>query len=684
MELYIDGKKCSLFGDEEIEITKSWNDNQMIISYGSYSKTFSIPADKINNNILKNYYIIGNQTTINPSYFISSYIEISGYQINGNISIQGVSYKKGILYSYNITFYGYEKNLLKELNTSEYKKLNDIPLGSDYTFQYNYPDIPNTWPHTGLTVFVPLISHENEYVYSSFSGFTNNIAYPYEINYIKVKDLRAYYHMKTLLKDIFSVYGITFNHSSEVEKLLYEMYIKPGPNPEYVEASGLTYIHSRTVDAYINNETNEENVISIYNSDSYDPKPYGYLPGNTDFISYVDIMDWAYSQANDLNYYECQTGGIYNFEIVYNRSTFHPQYNIKRMRIYPRYYHTMDYITDINNTNNNGYSTTDYIGTISFRLLLDAGDKVQLSCDYNLTRGNQNKRYQFDTNEVDFRIKINKVPDQIYNYFSIKPVFIDMLVSDFFINFCKSFNIFFIYDDENKIINTYFKDDFDISYYDLTKYNIIKDYSLNTKLKYKTIDYKFKEGKDIGNIEYRKRHPTNFGQYLLKNDYDIGQEKLEFTSIFNVHPDLNLNKIDSLGNIIGATNLIYYNELDEGGKEVSNDFTIIYKRPMYPTSDYYYFQFDYDDFTSFISAPGFGSYNLSGYTTDYNNLITKFNTYNDITNRFETQMDFILPFNIIYNLNVYDVIIVSGIYYEIKDFTFNIKTGYTKMKLTTI
>ena len=131
MELYvktlINGayveKKCSLFGDEEIEITKTWNEQQILTGYGSYSKTFSIPIDSNNSEIFKYYelystnLVLGTDITLatqlNPNYFIPARIVINDFELVGNLQIINFSTKNMEPYSYSITFYGNEKNLIK-------------------------------------------------------------------------------------------------------------------------------------------------------------------------------------------------------------------------------------------------------------------------------------------------------------------------------------------------------------------------------------------------------------------------------------------------------------------------------------------------------------------------------------------------------------------------------------------
>ena len=57
IQLYIEGQRVDMFKDESVTITQSIKNVKDIDKiFTSFSKTFSLPASKINNKIFKHYY----------------------------------------------------------------------------------------------------------------------------------------------------------------------------------------------------------------------------------------------------------------------------------------------------------------------------------------------------------------------------------------------------------------------------------------------------------------------------------------------------------------------------------------------------------------------------------------------------------------------------------------------------
>ena len=58
-----------------------------------------------------------------------------------NIQLLGFSMKDGQRYSYQLAFFGQEKNLINYLNASAYPKLNDLDISFYYLNEYNYKKV---------------------------------------------------------------------------------------------------------------------------------------------------------------------------------------------------------------------------------------------------------------------------------------------------------------------------------------------------------------------------------------------------------------------------------------------------------------------------------------------------------------------------------------------------------------
>src|SRR5574344_1869210 len=89
-------RQLSIFQDEDIELTRSWNEQMIISGYGSYSKTFSVPCDENNSEIFGYYSVIGANMVnniIDPNKNISCRIIVNENEFIGNIQLVGFSTK---------------------------------------------------------------------------------------------------------------------------------------------------------------------------------------------------------------------------------------------------------------------------------------------------------------------------------------------------------------------------------------------------------------------------------------------------------------------------------------------------------------------------------------------------------------------------------------------------------------
>ena len=151
-------------------------------------------------------------------------------------------------------------------------------------------------------------------------------------------------------------------------------------------------------------------------------------------------------------------------------------------------------------------------------------------------------------------------------------------------------------------------------------------------------------------------------------------------------PKTFLNKTDDRNNIIINTGIPFHSELDESNNAINTDFLIFYRLPLVTGVMPYNLQTGKNMFGRYDLAPDYGpTNNEKTYSLDYSfknrNGFIKVN--DNVTKKYEVQMDFILPTNILYKINIYDYVVIHNIWYEIREITTNIKTGYSKMKLIT-
>lgn len=684
-------KKCSLFGDEEIELTWNWNDQQVLTGYGSFSKTFSLPIDSNNSEIFKYYDVInaslnltpvsGFKNAIDPNYFLPARLIIQEFEMIGNIQVVSFSTKGGFHYSYNVNFYGTEKNLIKTLNSSLLNKIADLDI-SGATFTFNFENVVSSWTGSNTFHFTPLMTINRPFNYRDTVQQNNINSSLGSTTGISMTDLCVGYNFKQILDRMFKTHNINLQHSTKITDFLKELYIFPNNKIEF--GSGLLYIYTQSTEtklfewSYYDIIMNQLPITPYLDTD-------GFLAGTTDSASY----DTTY------NYYTAPSTG--NFVLNYS-------YNITPNVSQSGFFSSIVILVR-DYTNGDLIQSSEYVtnsGNYSVNLALNSGQKIHILAYYKYFNAdlqvNENKFFLY--NELTTFIKIFKAKDTVYDYDKSTINFPDMFLSDFFTSWCKSFNIFFIYDDTKKLLKTYFKDELPKTIYDFSRYLLLdKDYLFNHQQKYKLIDYKFATPKDINNLAYKQAATTQgagntsfslpdisgdlwYGENKTYYNYDVGIDKLEYNSIFTVFPRTTLNKTDNDNMVIEDTAIPLHSELDESYKALNTDFLLAYKMQIVTGLTHTYNLQSATGYTSMDYASDYGPTGPSGYTLNYKSFPNVIK--DNVNKRYETELEFLLPTTLIFNLKVYDQIVVYGTWYEIVEISANIKTGYSKISLVTI
>ena len=218
VDLYIDGTRADAFQDESISLELSTQNIRDIGKvFGEFSQTFSLPATKINNGIFKHYYNVDIVGGFDANLRVDAIIEVNTIIFReGTIELEGLQFKDGEPYAYNVTFYGKTASLKDTFGEDE---LSDLDL-STYDHDYNDTNITTGLdsyvPLTGNSVIYPLISSSHNWFYDSSSSDhrENNIAYhsggghPHGVEYY---DLKPAIKLKAILDAIEADYGVTFN-----------------------------------------------------------------------------------------------------------------------------------------------------------------------------------------------------------------------------------------------------------------------------------------------------------------------------------------------------------------------------------------------------------------------------------------------------------------------------------------
>lgn len=217
VELYIEGNKIELFDNESINITSSvQNINDISKVFADVSKSFSVPASKVNNSYFKHYYdaSITNGFDARTKKEAVIYLNSIRYK-KGKIRFQKAVLKNNEISSYQIQFEG-EVVKIKDVLGDD--KLRDLDL-SAYNHSYTSANIKQgleTSLFSGAITY-PLISPVRRFLYDSSDTITSNdsqvnIHYNVGIidNSIEYTEVKPAISIVTLFDVIQNDYGLSF------------------------------------------------------------------------------------------------------------------------------------------------------------------------------------------------------------------------------------------------------------------------------------------------------------------------------------------------------------------------------------------------------------------------------------------------------------------------------------------
>ena len=173
LQLYIEGQRIDLFKDETVSITQTIQNVKDIDKiFTSFTKTFSVPASKVNNILFKHFYNYDIVNGFDARLKKPAQIELNSLPYKtGRIKLEGVDLKNNLPYLYRITFFGNTVELPDVLGDD---KLGALAFaGSDYDLTYSPAQIENYLENdltaTNPNIIAPLITHTQRLFYDSVS-----------------------------------------------------------------------------------------------------------------------------------------------------------------------------------------------------------------------------------------------------------------------------------------------------------------------------------------------------------------------------------------------------------------------------------------------------------------------------------------------------------------------------------
>ena len=231
LEIFVEGQRLDVFDYESVTIKQSVKDLKKIDKiFTPFSQSFTVPASKSNNKVLKHYYNSSIVGGFDARKYASAELKINGeYFEDGNVALESVKMRDGSAESYTLRFYGRLTELSKQ-------------IGEDYLHQLDFTsyDIPSSSLDIGNRLTDPLsvsggidiafflssrnnrfIYHSGQSNYAETEGWENvkNIAYvnSTRANAYAVVDDDVYgsIRVKAILEQIESKYPVKFNGLSD-------------------------------------------------------------------------------------------------------------------------------------------------------------------------------------------------------------------------------------------------------------------------------------------------------------------------------------------------------------------------------------------------------------------------------------------------------------------------------------
>jgi hypothetical protein len=215
LQLFISGTRIDLFKDESVSITQTIQNIRDIKKiFTEFTKTFSIPASKVNNKIFKHYYNFDIIDGFDARNKVAASIELNNIPFkSGFVKLEGVQLKKNKPYAYKITFFGETVNLKDIVGDDELSALSSLnTLNENYSNTRVRTLLQTLTSSTNL--ITPLITHTTQLYYDSGSTADDGNLYYNSSNIKGVvwTQLKYALRLQAIIDAIESKYSITFSN----------------------------------------------------------------------------------------------------------------------------------------------------------------------------------------------------------------------------------------------------------------------------------------------------------------------------------------------------------------------------------------------------------------------------------------------------------------------------------------
>ena len=228
MELYIDGQRVPMFGNNSTDIVDTIQNVRDIKKiFTSFSQQFSIPASREVNRIFRHYYDFNIQTGFDARFKIDGAIKIDGVDFRkGKIRLNGTTLKDGSPHSYQIVFFGDTVELSDLLGEDELSALSLNYLNHTYDLTTVRNGLETGLTDNGVTstdrkIIYPFITHTKqlEITGGNVHEFNNSSSL------LGYTDLKPAIKCDEIIKAIETKYGLDFSNDFFSEDVFQNLYL---------------------------------------------------------------------------------------------------------------------------------------------------------------------------------------------------------------------------------------------------------------------------------------------------------------------------------------------------------------------------------------------------------------------------------------------------------------------------
>ena len=679
LQLYIEGQEVELHDNESVVLKQALQDVRSLDKvFTDFSRTFNVPASKVNNKIFKHFY------NFNIVGFDARHKQDAELNLNykpfkkGKIKLEGVQMKDNLPLNYRLTFYGSLVSLKDIFASDKISSLDGLSITLDYTSD----SISNLLQNganillNGETItrgfIAPLITHTDRLYYDSTQdtagsfnlhpGITDkgvvwNQLKPAVKVYAIVKAIEFKYNIQ-FSADFFSLTNTAFDN-------LYLWLHKQKGGVFDVEARNLV------------TATGWTNIQGSLNGGSFGLDSFINESIDPDANRYITRLSVACANATE---YEVMV--YYDEEVIYSSEHTGGATMIRGV----------DQFRVQNPTRTNQPSSVDS-DRIRVKILSNAADTFSLGFDVTDVYADETRRtIAAQTADVNSTITRIVATDQMP----------DITVMDFLTGLFKMFNLTAFF--ENNVIKVLPLDQFFASStetYDITRYLDKSNSEVNSALPYSLINFKYQEAKsffaanhkqqfnlDWGSLSYEDLGSSAGSAYTVQLPFENQKfERLKdsggtaYTTVqwgysVDIKQDPYLGKpllfyAMREDDTVGVLNPISY--LDGvGGNQSTLNAYYIPSNSVNPLTDTQTLNFGSEK-----SEYARINYDKSLFSTYYKNYIV--DTFSE--NRRLSKFQAYLPLSIISKLKLQDKIIVFNNLYKINTISTNLQNGLSTFEL---